>query len=91
MPPSGASNSAVVPNCSFNASIRVSSLARSPRRRTGTCEAKYGVQYSANNICSSAPLPASVFNASMRDIAAHGATMKPTRKAGAMDLENEPM
>ena len=53
--------------------------------------AKCGAQYSASTICSSAPEPASVFSASMRDITSHGATMKPTRSAGAIDLENEPM
>ena len=38
-----------------------------------------------------APLPASVLSASIRDSAPHGAAMKPTRSAGAIDLENEPM
>jgi len=57
----------------------------------GTCEVKCGAQYSASTICSSAPDPASVFSASMRDSIAQGATMKPTRNAGAIDLENEPM
>ncbi len=27
----------------------------------------------------------------MRDMIDHGATMKPTRKAGAIDLENDPI
>ena len=52
---------------------------------------KCGAQYSASTICSSAPEPASVFSASIRDSIAQGATMKPTRSAGAIDLENEPM
>ena len=91
MPPLGSSNSAVVPNCSLSASINVSSLARRPRVNFGTCSMKCGAQYSASTICSSAPLPASVFSASIRDNIAQGATMKPTRKAGAIDLENEPI
>ena len=52
---------------------------------------KCGAQYSAKTICSSAPLPASVFSASIRDSISQGATMKPTRSAGAIDLENEPI
>jgi hypothetical protein len=30
-------------------------------------------------------------SASVRDITSHGATMYPTRSAGAIDFENEPM
>ena len=91
MPPLGSSNSAAVPNCSFSASIKVSSFLRRPRVSFGTWVAKCGAQYSDSTICSSAPEPASVFSASMRDIISQGATMKPTRRAGAIDLENEPM
>jgi len=91
MPPAGVSNSAEVPNCSLRASISVSSLARRPRVSFGTCWLKCGAQYSASTICSSAPEPASVFRASIRDSTAQGATMKPTRNAGAIDFENEPI
>ena len=69
----------------------MSSLARRPRVSFGTWVAKCGAQYSASTICSSAPEPASVFSASIRDIISQGATMKPTRSAGAIDFENEPM
>src|ERR1700737_571951 len=91
MPPLGSSNSADVPNCSPSASISVSSLARRPRVSFGTWDVKCGLQYSASTICSSAPDPASVFSASIRDSTAQGATMKPTRSAGAIDLVNEPI
>ena len=50
-------------------------LRAQPRVSFGTCAAKCGAQYSASTICSSAPEPASVLSASMRDSIAHGATM----------------
>ena len=91
MPPLGSSNSAAVPNCSFSASISVSTFARSALRSAGRCVAKCGTQYSASIICSTEPEPASVLSGSMRDRIGHGATRKPTRSAGAIDLENDPM
>ena len=75
MPPLGSLNSAAVPNCSFNASISVSSLVRKPRVSFGTWVVKCGAQYSASTICSNAPEPASVFSASIRDSICQGATM----------------
>ena len=75
MPPFGSSNSAAVPNCSFSASIKVSSFFRSPLVSTGTCSAKCGAQYSASIICSTEPEPASVLIDSMRERMAQGATM----------------
>ena len=91
MPPFGSSNSAAVPNCSLSDSIKVSSFLRSPFVSTGTYSVKCGAQYSASTICSSAPEPASVFSGSIRDMISQGATMKPTRSAGAIDFEKEPI
>ena len=75
MPPFGSSNSAAVPNCSLSASISVSSFLRRPRVSSGTWASKCAGQNSPSTICSSAPEPASVLSASMRDSRSHSATM----------------